>query len=257
MNGKLLLSVIVSTASCMAIAENHTLYVDNQTGHEVINIYAWADAQPELFGGWPGAVSNGKQNIEGVEYLTYALPESDVAYNFIINWDGGQYDGPTVVCNEDVFLRADAESATVISDPRSQTYNIYVKDNSGWDNLYLYAWGEGLPELFGGWPGAAPASEETINGEVYKVFPYTAKDASYNLIFNNNDGTQFDGPYISLDKNYTFIITGSGYTSGVSAVEAEDNDVPTYYTTTGIRVNRPAKGVYIVVRGDKTSKVTF
>ena len=25
-------------------------------------------------------------------------------------------------------------------------------DNTGWDALTLYAWGNDLPELFGGWP---------------------------------------------------------------------------------------------------------
>ena len=40
-------------------------------------------------------------------------------------------------------------------------YAIYVVDNSGYEQLSLYAWGDA--EVFGGWPGIQPTGETTID----------------------------------------------------------------------------------------------
>ena len=246
---------------------NHTLYVDNQTGHDVINMYAWAIDAPELFGGWPGASSNGSENIAGTEYLTYELPASDAAYNLIISWENGgngkQYDGPSIVPNKDIFLKAEANSATVISDPRVQTFNFHVEDKTGWGTLYLYAHANGGDSIFGTWPGTQASLTTTINGTTYKVFPFEESAASVNLIFNNNNGTQFDGPAVTLDKDYYFVVTATSceektdVSTVITSIDEDDNDTPIYYTTTGIRVKNPSNGIYIVVKGNKTTKVTI
>lgn len=95
------------------------------------------------------------------------------------------------------------ESSFVVSEiPRHDGHRIYVYDQTGWDALALYGWGDGLPELAGGWPGQK-ASETTIAGNVWKYFefPEGLEGTTYNLIFNNNGaGAQFDGPAYSFDK---------------------------------------------------------
>ena len=40
-----------------------------------------------------------------------------------------------------------------IEKPADKQFTIYVNNETGWDNLAVYAWGDGIPELFGGWPG--------------------------------------------------------------------------------------------------------
>lgn len=354
MNGKLLLSAVTALASLTASA--HTLYVDNQTGHSPLNVYAWGDG-PELFGGWPGATSTGTETIAGVTYLKYDMPESDVASNLIFNWDGGQYDGPTITPVSDIYIKAGATSAEVISDPSAIEYNVYVNDRLGWDALYIYAWGnnvpelfggwpgkasagtetiegvtyqkfpfagngenynlifnnnnatqfdgpsitanadifidaadgaatlindprvrtckiyvndnsgwadlhlyawaDGLPQLFGNWPGAVPSSTETIDGVEYKVFPFAAGNAEYNLIFNNNDTAQFDGPVVKIDKDYFISITSDSFTTGVDTITDADDSEVMYFSIDGVRVMSPDKGIYLMVKGAKTTKVCF
>lgn len=41
------------------------------------------------------------------------------------------------------------------------THHIYVDNQSGWENVALYAWADGksdADDLLGGWPGMQPAS---------------------------------------------------------------------------------------------------
>ena len=91
-------------------------------------------------------------------------------------------------------------------------YVIYVEDNSGWDALTLYAWGNDLPELFGAWPGIVATGTVTIKGITYQYFD-TGKaneGLTYNLICNNNNGgKQFDLAAVTLDRHYYFSITDS------------------------------------------------
>ena len=72
--------------------------------------------------------------------------------------------------------------------PTAKHY-IYAIDETGYDALGLYAWGDG--ELFGAWPGESWVDQKTIGDNVYKVFLLDAESGSYNLIFNNwNNGLQ-------------------------------------------------------------------
>ena len=45
-------------------------------------------------------------------------------------------------------------------------------------------------------------------------------------------------------------------TSGIEGIEA-DNEAPVYYNLQGVRVANPEKGIFIEVKGDKTTKVIF
>ena len=47
-------------------------------------------------------------------------------------------------------------------------YVIYVVDNSGYDELAMYAWGDA--EAFGGWPGMRPTGKVDIDGVTYRYF---------------------------------------------------------------------------------------
>ena len=47
-------------------------------------------------------------------------------------------------------------------------YAIFVIDNTGWDALALYAWGDA--EIFGGWPGIQATGTINIGGVQYQYF---------------------------------------------------------------------------------------
>lgn len=90
-------------------------------------------------------------------------------------------------------------------------YVIYVIDNTGYDELAMYAWGDA--EAFGGWPGMLPTGKVEIEGKTYKYFDTTEANAglNLNLIFNNNGAGQQLGDYnITLDRDYYLELTADG-----------------------------------------------
>lgn len=86
---------------------------------------------------------------------------------------------------------------------------IYVDDQTGWDCISLYAWGDA--EIYGTWPGQTPIDEQEIEGVTYKVFPYDVTEAgSYNLIFNNcNQSVQLDDFNVTEARDYYLTVTAS------------------------------------------------
>ena len=89
--------------------------------------------------------------------------------------------------------------------PASQHY-IFVNDQTGWDALGLYAWGDS--ELFGAWPGEASVGDSIVCGFSYKVFLLDTDGGNYHLIFNNwNNGLQLPDYDIVADRDYYFTVT--------------------------------------------------
>ena len=182
----------------------YKVYVQNQTGWDGIALYAWGDGLPELFGSWPGSNAPQTVSVAGTDYLAFNY-ENEGEYHLIFNNNGGgvQYDGPVLQTVNDFYLIARADAAEDI------TRKLYINDQTGWDNVGMYAWGDGLPELFGGWPGKTVYGTETIDGVTYKVFTFPAGTSVYNPIINGSGG-QFDLPAITIDKDYFFTVTATG-----------------------------------------------
>lgn len=199
---------------------DYTIYVANNSGWDSLYIYAYGDR--EVFGGWPGAAASGTETIGGVEYTKFTMTAAGESINVIFNngvgGDGGQFDGPAIVADRDYYFSITSSECTEV-DPATgsepQTYRIYVKNESAWSPLYLYAWnGESQPELFGTWPGAVATGTETVDGVEYEYWDVQGTTYANNLIFNNGvggEGGQFDGPSIVIDKNYYFTVTADSY----------------------------------------------
>ena len=47
------------------------------------------------------------------------------------------------------------------------------------------------------------------------------------------------------------------FTSAVSNITVDKNETTVYYNLQGVRVNAPESGLYIVVKGNKATKVVF
>ena len=100
--------------------------------------------------------------------------------------------------------------------PDAQHY-IFVNDQTGWDALGLYAWGDS--ELFGAWPGEASVGDSIVNDINYKVFLLDTNSGNYHLIFNNwNNGLQLPDFDIVADRDYFFTITAGGVTEDEATV---------------------------------------
>jgi len=173
------------------------ILVNNQTNWDAITLYAWGDA--EAFGGWPGATPVGFEEVKGVKYTVFGLPAemAGKTLNLIFNNNGGGKqlaDFPITVPEEEIFLNINANYYVdnVEGNPRGEASTIYVVNKQGWETLNLYAWGDA--EVFGGWTGAAGTKIGTWCGQPVYTFnvPADASGKNENLIFNNGEGSQFD-----------------------------------------------------------------
>ncbi len=186
--------------------QDYKIYVQNLTGWSDFYVYAWGDK--ELFGGWPGATSSETVEIGGMSFLVFNVSGAGETENLIFHDNNGtQYDALAIALDKDWYIVANPDGAAAIEEPVSE-FKIYIEDNTGWANFYVYAWGD--KEVFGGWPGVSPDATETVDGVTYKVITVEGHGETENLIFNNNDGTQYDAMSITLDKNY---IISAGPTS--------------------------------------------
>lgn len=190
----------------------YTVYVDDQSGWDELALYGWGDAE---LAGWPGLQPTGTKEINGVSYTYFQLGEemNGKVLNLIFNNNnhGKQFDAMSEFkVDRDVYVRITENSYEEI-DPDAvphDGYTVYVNDQSGWDALALYYWGEGVPDP--GWPGLQPAGTKEIDGVTYTYFEIEEdiNGKTINLIFNNNaQGAQFDGPSITVDKDYYFQIS--------------------------------------------------
>lgn len=175
------------------------------------NLYAYGDALPELFGGWPGAALDTEVTCGGVAYnvIESTATAYDLVYNPIVNGSGDQYNTPSVTLAKYNFLVIGETSAELGTAP---AVKVYVDDQTGWDAITVYSWGDGEP--FGGWPGGTYATE-TVDGKEYKVFTIAADffGGSCNLIFNNNGGgTQLSDYNVRADRDFFLTVTAEGVT---------------------------------------------
>lgn len=89
--------------------------------------------------------------------------------------------------------------------------NIYVQDQTGWSNLYLYSYINDGDAIHGKWPGATAIRTETINGVACPVFDFTIPSAgSYFLIFNNGSGAQTPDFAAKENRDYYLVVTTGG-----------------------------------------------
>ncbi len=188
-------------------------YVQNNTGYDATYMYAWGDALPELFGGWPGIALENNVTCGGVAYSRVETTATayDLVYHPIFNNNNGtQYDAPVVTIAQYNFIVAGETAAEIGTVP---ALKVYVDDQTGWDAIAMYSWGD-INDVVGGWPGAA-CTTETVNGKEYKVFeiPANGFGTTCNLIFNNNGGgTQLADYNVVADRDLYLTVTAEGVT---------------------------------------------
>ncbi len=209
--------------------DGYAVFVVNKSGWDDLYLYMWG-AVNDLNGAWPGMAPTGTQTIKGVEYTYFDLGaancDAGLEEHVILNNGNGKQVDDVVVFNldRDVYVELTASGATEIDpetydpgttpepdpdpDPEPQDYKIYVQNLTGWSDFYVYAWGD--KELFGGWPGATSSETVEIGGMSFLVFNVSGAGETENLIFHDNNGTQYDAMSITLDKNY---IISAGPTS--------------------------------------------
>jgi len=115
-------------------------------------------------------------------------------------------------------------------EPEHDGFCIYVDDQTGWDALALYAWGDG--EIFGTWPGASVKGTWKHDGVTWKYFDFGEANTGLveHLIFNNGgNGVQLADFDFTINRNVYVKITPEG-------VEEISTDEPVPPTTDGFAV---------------------
>lgn len=178
-----------------------TVYLGNSANWETVYYYCWTNGSSDQNANWPGL----EMEWDSEKLLYYAeVPTYYV--NIIFNngqgvqtadlampGDGGLFDNVT---NE----WSDIGNYTPPATPENTTSDVtvYVKDDAGWGEVYIYYWDADGAEAFS-WPGT-PMDYE--NGYYTAVVP-----AGYWGIIFNNGGSWEDG---SLQQTPDLIIPTNG-----------------------------------------------
>lgn len=195
--------------------KSYNIYVNDQTGWDELALYAYGDAEPVV---WPGMSPTGTKIINGVTYTIFELGEElkDLTLNLIFNNNGHgeQFDALSdFKVDRDVYLVI-TETGYEEVDPNVVPYagyTVYVDDQSGWDELALYSWGDAELD---DWPGIQPTGTKEINGVNYTYFQLGEEmnGKVLNLIFNNNSGAQFNAlSDFKVDRDVYVRITENSY----------------------------------------------
>ena len=105
--------------------------------------------------------------------------------------------------------------------PTHNGVRVYIDDQTGWDAIALYMWGD-ENDFGGGWPGKAVGGTESLGGIDWKYFEYddTIFGLAEHLIFNNNGGgtqlADYDITFEAGVADYWLTVTAEG----VEAAEA-------------------------------------
>lgn len=167
--------------------EKVIIAVKNSVGYADPHLYVWGDS--EACGDWPGAAPI---KITDNGWCLFEVPANGT-FHPILNDNGNpQVDGPEVYTNGSCFFDVTTEWIP-------STNTVTIKNNAGYSDPRLYAWGSG--EIYGGWRGIKPTSNK--NGTL--IFPLPNDGGEYNLILNGEgDGVQQDIATVIANKSYTF-----------------------------------------------------
>lgn len=206
---KIFSSLCLMALSLSAFASTFNIYIKNETGWTENALYAWAEGRTNILGAWPGIQATGTEG----DYLVFTVDENIVPANLIFNnnGNGSQVEGVSLTEAADIHLVATAITLKVEGAPEP-TYNnfIYVEDQTGWDNLRMYAYDGTRLSILGSWPGKEADNTQVIEGVTYKVYGIPDDFAPANIILNNANGTQLADFYIEEQKDYYLVATAVG-----------------------------------------------
>ena len=255
------------------------VYILDQTGWDAIALYQWGN-QNDLGGGWPGAQVAGTLTFKGVtyKYFEYSDDIIGLSQNLIFNNNGegtqlsdyaltfaeGVKDYFLIVTESGVSAMDSPEGGIVI--PEHDGVRVWVDNQTSWDAITLYQWGD-QNDFGGGWPGSQVAGEEKLGDITYVYFEYGDDiiGLNQNLIFNNNGGgTQLADFALTFDegvKDYFFQVTDTGAVlldgpGGGSGEDGPDNPEPPVEevkdaVTVYVLDNSGWDALYLYMWGDK------
>ena len=158
---------------------------------------------------------NGRNTGDGWWSVTIPSKEFEVEFTdgtdksdkFTITSTSGRY--MTGVDGRIFATKQEAEDAVGII-----TKSVYFFNTVGWSTVYAYAWTDST-QYFGGWPGMSAKNE---GGYWWRADVKMMSDTPFNIIFNNNNGSQtVDVNMSDASKNY--VVLSNNQPGGNLAVE--------------------------------------
>lgn len=268
--------------------ENEYIYGPDQSGkpyEEPVDYSTWYVNVLGDFNGW---ADNGVKPVDGIS-TTENLAIGTKSFKIKI-WNGEEIwlsTGSAVPTDQWVKISGNSDTnMTVAGAAADDIYN--VKFNCATNEIYISkagaidytGWYFNICGDFNTWStdsgkefnadGTAVNTYENVNTSFKVVIwdgkanSYYAKDGTlvadqWNDVNANQDNMVLPASLQSGKVTFTFNnatkeLKVVGDSSSVDAIELEDNVAPVYYNLQGVRVETPANGLYIVVRGDKVAK---
>ncbi|MDE6255558.1 MAG: starch-binding protein [Muribaculaceae bacterium] len=138
-------------------------------------------------------------------------------------------------------------------EPEGNLVVYYDNSSTNWGSVMVHYWGGANATS---WPGVA--AQKNSCGHYY----YSLPEGTTGVIFHNGNGMQTDD--ISPVHNQMYVCTGDHShstsnhacnTSGVGSIFSDENAPAELYNLQGVRVTNPGPGMYIVVKGKKSTKI--
>ena len=156
----------------------------------------------------PTTFVDGKTLADGYRFISAREGEERTARNEAVN----RTENPAPGTRTNIYVSYWNMFFYVAPELKHDGPVVYVDNQTGWDALALYAWGDA--EAFGGWPGMQPTGEIFMDDVNWTYFDLgeANRGLNLNLIFNNNGGGSQLGDYnVTLDKDEYFLrITADG-----------------------------------------------
>ena len=156
----------------------------------------------------PTTFVDGKTLADGYRFVSVREGEERTARNEAVN----RTENPAPGTRTNIYVSYWNMFFYVAPEIKHDGPVVYVDNQTGWDALALYAWGDA--EAFGGWPGMQPTGEIFMDDVNWTYFDLgeANRGLNLNLIFNNNGGgSQLKDYNVTLDKDEYFLrITADG-----------------------------------------------
>lgn len=227
------------------------------------NVYFWGSTNAT----WPGFKMDTAKGSDGKTYKVYKLPAGTTGLIFNSNGDSDKTGDLTYKIGYIHNDNGGTDKRVAFNDNGGNSGNdndgngVYVYVD-GWDNVHAYVYNDGGGEV-AAWPGIAMTKDSATGYWKYEV-PAAFHNGLVIINTGNNGSNRYPAdmqPGMALGGKTKIFRAGTTKWEDFSAISEtivipieEDTDMM-YFNLQGVRIERPAHGMYIVVRNGKTSKV--
>ena len=186
-----------------------------------------------------------KGNVGGSESTMLIVPVGEVSYPETMYVIGN-------VNGEESWIPTNGYAMTKTADGVFKVTEMGLTRSAASEYAY-FSFAESLATAEGDWAsmgqryGAAADNDYKLNGDANETAPIRAGETAFMI--------QIDpGATITMTLDFTTMQLTVDSTTMVDNVVVDGNDAPVYYNLQGVRVDNPAAGLYIVVRGNNVTK---